>query len=72
MRLKKDKVTKNRKIEARVSEDQYNQIHRSSLLYCEGNVSEFIAYAALNFVPNKEDLEEEKTPPKRRGRKKNC
>lgn len=34
--------------------------------YAEGNLSEWLRYAGLNFVPNKDDLVEAKKKPKKK------
>ena len=55
-RLKKD--NKKHQLNIRVSQEQKNFLKSKALLYTEGNVSEYLIYAALNFVPSKEDFEE--------------
>lgn len=65
MRLKKSTKNKNCNIVLRCSESDKNAIQRKANIYCDGNLSEFILYAALNFVPDKSDLEDEKPAPKR-------
>ena len=60
MRLKKQKNNKTSRITFRCVQEEENAIMRKALLYTEGNLSEYILYAALNFVPSKEDFEKEK------------
>ena len=57
MRLKKKKDNKSKAINVRCTEDEFNTIMRKALLYTEGNLSEFIVFAATEFVPSKEDFE---------------
>lgn len=65
MRLKKEKHSKESKIEARCTKDERRMIKAKALTYCEGNISEWLIYAALNFVPGKEDLDDESKNKKR-------
>lgn len=57
MRLKKSKLKKTEFVGLRVSQDELNRIKQRALLYCEGNVSEFMLYAALNYEIKEKDLE---------------
>lgn len=66
MRLKKLKKTKNKLIQYRCTDDDYNAVLRKAQLYTEGNIAEWALYAAINFVPSKDDLEE---PQKKRKKK---
>ena len=66
MRLKKPKNNKTQRITFRCVEAELNAIMRKACIYTEGNLSEYILYAALNFVPSKEDFEKEIKP---KGRK---
>ena len=70
-RLKKNKTNKSERFIFRCTEEEKNQIMRKALLYTEGNVSEYILFAAKEFVPDKDDFEkEEELPkPKRRNKK---
>ncbi len=68
MRLKKPIKNKVENLTFRCTKDERMQIRRKAALYCEGNISEWILYAALNFIPDKEDFEDEK-PPASRGKK---
>lgn len=56
-RLKQDKVYKASFIGLRCTEEQFNEIKIKANIYTEGNLSEYVLYAALNFVVNYEDLE---------------
>lgn len=68
MRLKKKSDLKTNNIAARCTDDDRNRVQAKANLYTEGNIAEWVLFAALNHVPSKEDFEEEK--PKTRGRKK--
>lgn len=69
MRLKKNKNNKTERIALRLTEQENNKVKQKANIYTNGNVSEYMLYASLNFVPSKEDFEDEKAPPKRRGSK---
>lgn len=58
MKLKKSKSNKTENIHSRCTEEEKNKMQTRANLYTNGNLSEYILFAALNFVPNKEDLEE--------------
>lgn len=60
MRLKKSKKNKTSRLAFRCTEDEENKMQQKANLYTEGNVSEWIIYASLNFVPGKEDFEKNK------------
>ena len=68
MRLRKNKNNKNGRTSFRRTEEEINKIQQKANIYTDGNISEYILFAALNFVPSKEDFEDEK--PKSRKRKK--
>ncbi len=70
MRLKRPVESKNERIDLRLTKAQKNKIKQKAELYCEGNVAEYVLYASLNFVPGKEDFEQEeiKTPAKKPGK----
>ena len=71
MRLKRPVDSKTERIDLRITKSQKNEIRRKAALYTKGNVAEYILYASLNFVPGKEDFEEEaeiKTPARRQGK----
>lgn len=57
MRLKKQKNNKTSRVTFRCTEKEENKLQQKANIYTEGNVSEFVLYAALNFVPSKEDFE---------------
>lgn len=59
MRLKKAKTNKNRAINFKCLESDFNKIKQKASIYTDGNVSEYVLFAALNFVPSKDDFEEE-------------
>ena len=58
-RLKKKKVYKTRFIGVRCNDEQYNEIKLKANLYTEGNVSEYVLHAALNYEVSRDDLENE-------------
>jgi len=60
MRLKKPVKNKVVNFTFRCTKEESMQLRRKAALYCEGNVSEWVLYSALNFVPSKEDFEDEK------------
>ena len=64
MRLKKESKKADEFIGVRCTKEVKNKIKQKASLYSEGNISEWILYAAANFVPSGEELEDEK--PKRR------
>jgi len=59
MRLKKAKQEKNSTVATRCTIPEHNKIQQKANIYCDGNVSEYLLYAALNFVPGREDFEKE-------------
>lgn len=70
MRLKRPLELKSERIDLRLTKSQKAKLKQKATLYCEGNMAEWVLYAALNFVPGREDLEDDeiKTPAKRRGK----
>lgn len=69
MRLKKETESRDSKIEARCTKAQRRLIASKAQLYCGGNISEWLIYAATNFVPGKEDLIDDEKKTKKKGRK---
>ena len=67
MRLKKSRSNKTATIAARCLQEEWNRAQQKANIYTEGNLSEWVLFAALNYVPGKEDFEEE--PTKKKGRK---
>ena len=57
MRLKKRKNNKVKTIASRVTETEFNKIKLKAGLYAEGNVSDWLAIAALKYKPEKKDLD---------------
>lgn len=71
MRLKKSDTNKTSRVTFRCKESEENKLQQKANIYTDGNISEYILYAALNFVPSKEDFEEGEEPkPRRKGKKK--
>lgn len=71
MRLKRPEESKSERIDLRITKAQKNEIRRKAALYTKGVLAEYILYASINFVPGKEDFEEEiKTPARRQGKTK--
>ncbi len=69
MRLKKEEKNPREKwIKSRVNNDESNIIQEKADLYTDGNVSEYLRYAALNFVPSKKDLEKPEKEEKNEGK----
>ena len=61
MRLINKKHLKNKLIALRFTDKQYNHIKMHALLYSEGNISEYMLYAALNYKVRQSDLEKGRT-----------
>lgn len=61
MRLKKQSNNKTKRHTLRLTESELNKLKRKANIYTEGNLSELLLFAALNFVPSKEDFEEQKS-----------
>lgn len=57
MRLKKAKKNKTERVIFRCTEEDLNHFMRKALLYTEGNLSEYLTFAAKEFVPDKDDFE---------------
>ena len=61
---------KTRQKTLRMSEEHLNMITTKALLYCDGDFTRWMTYAALNYVPSGEEIEMEvKVVPKRRSKK---
>lgn len=58
MRIKKRAGKKSEFIGLRLSLEDLNKIRQRALLYCEGNISEFILYSALNYTISRKDLDD--------------
>lgn len=56
MRLKRKKEYRTEHLRVRCKEEIKNELQRKANIYTEGNLSEYILFAALNFVPKKSDL----------------
>jgi len=59
MRLKKRKENRKYFAAARVTEAEYNKIKLRAGLYCEGNISDWVVSAALNYEPRKEHMKKD-------------
>jgi hypothetical protein len=70
MRLKKGNNNKVKRTTFRSTEMELNKIQQKANIYTDGNLSEYILFASLTFVPSKEDFEEEDKPKGRKGKKK--
>lgn len=74
MRLKRPDKDKSERLDMRCTPAEKNAIRRKAALYCDGNLNEWVRYAALNFMPGADDLEDDaeeiKTPAKKPGQKK--
>lgn len=66
MRLKRAQKNKTETKKFRCTKREENALQRKANIYTEGNLSEYMIYAGLNFVAGKEDFE---VKPKK-GRKK--
>jgi len=58
MKLKKRINNKKKILGFRVNEIEFNKIKLKANLYCNGNISNWLASAALNYKPNREELED--------------
>jgi len=61
MKLKNKKQLKNKFCAFRCTEKDFYNIKRNALLYSEGNISEYMLYAALNYKVLNSDLETGRT-----------
>lgn len=52
--LKQEK--KNTRINVRITEKEYKKIKRKAMLYAEGNISAYLIYCGINFVPHKSEI----------------
>ncbi len=59
MRLKKKKEYKAYVIQLRLTEKDKNRLKQKANIYTEGNVSELLLYAGLNFIADKNELEQD-------------
>jgi len=66
MRLKRESSNKTSRINFRCTQEEEHLITRKALLYSEGNISEYILFAAKEFVPSTDDFEVEN---KKKGKK---
>jgi len=57
LRLKKVKRESRHNMTFRISEKEYNAVLRKAAVHTDGNVSEWVRYAAQNFTPRRSDLE---------------
>lgn len=62
-RIKRDKKYKTEFMGIRCTNEQFNRIKTKSLLYTDGNLSEYVLYAALNFNVSDKDLENKPSKP---------
>lgn len=69
MKLKKGKCNKTCRVILRCNQSERYVIEQKANIYCDGNISEYLRYAALNFIPGKEDFEEDKSEKIKKRRK---
>lgn len=60
MELKQTKKNRTETIKIRCSIEEYNRLQTLANLYCNGNLSQFMRYSGLNFIPGIEDFKKEK------------
>lgn len=60
LRIKKVKRAERSNLTIRVTREEYNLIQRKALVHTDGNISEWIRYAAQACTPRKSDLEPDK------------
>ena len=71
MILKKHNRNKVDNVTFRCTREERMAMKRKAAIYNEGNLSSYILYAALNFIPDKNDFEIEIKTALKKGRKKN-
>jgi len=54
--LKNKKVYRNASIALRCTYEEKNRLQLKANLYAKGNLSSYLTYAGLNFVPKKSDM----------------
>lgn len=59
MKLKKEKNNKNLNLNIRLSLEEKNMMQTKANLYAEGDLSHYVRYACMNFVPDKTDFTDE-------------
>lgn len=69
MRLKRPKKFKDDYVRFRCKTTVKNALQRKANIYTEGNLSEYLIFAGLNFVAGGEDFEDEDTKPTKRIRR---
>jgi len=57
MRLKKQNKYKEKTVAFRVTDRDLNKIKIKAGLYTDGNISEWVTYAALKYRPMKDEIE---------------
>jgi len=57
LRLKKVKPESRTNVTVRLTKKEYNNVLQKALVHTEGNVSEWVRYAAQNCTPSRRDLE---------------
>lgn len=60
MKLKSTKENKDDLVRARCTKKVKNALQRKANIYTDGDLSAYLLFAGLNFVPGKEDFEKEK------------
>lgn len=59
MKLKKTKTNKVVPVSFRCTEKEFNKLKQKANIYTEGNVSAYLVFAGIAFVPSKDDFEDE-------------
>ena len=57
--LKTEKRTRTERINCRATLQDYYDIKKKAMIYTDGNISEYVIYAAKNYTPHQDEL---KTP----------
>jgi hypothetical protein len=57
MRLKKEKKIKRKGQTVKMTDEEKNKSQQKANLYCDGNLSEWMRYAAIYCVPNRKHLD---------------
>lgn len=71
--LKTEKDNKSYRINLRCTLKEFYDIKKKALVYCDGNISEYVTYAARSYMPSKDELKKDPLdmsgPPRRKKKK---
>lgn len=66
LRLKSQNISKDSQHTFRCTSEEMNKIRQKAELYTGGNISQWVLYCAMNYVPSGDELEEKETNKRRR------